>query len=126
MLYSSLPPVDGLTWTVKRVTGYIESEIMDGVRWTLPKKLFYILGQRVTGSIAVYFHPAQHRHHRQKQQEEAVSGDQVKIQTRPILAQAVAYNASQRMPTIGKEYSKLDVTPGPLAERVKKQEAGTL
>lgn len=120
---TSLPPVDGLSWSIKRVTGYIESEIMDGVRWTLPKKLFYILGYRVTGSIAVYFHPTQHRPHHQNQQQEAVSGDQPKIQTKPILAQAVVSNASQRIPTLGKEYSKLDVTPGLLAGRVNKQEA---
>lgn len=118
---TSLPPVDGLTWNVKRVTGHVKSEIMDGVRWTLPEKLFDILGSRVTGSIAVYFHPAQHQPHRQKQQETASDDQPRKVQTRPILAQAVIHHSGQRIPVIGEEYIKLDVTPSPIPEQTKKQ-----
>ena len=39
---TTLPPIDGLSWFVQRVTGYVGSEIMDGLKWTLPKKLFTV------------------------------------------------------------------------------------
>jgi hypothetical protein len=113
---TSLPPVEGLPWTLTKVTGYLDSEIRDGVQWTLPKKLFYVLGRRLTGSIAVYFHPAQSR---QKQQE-TVSNNQLIVQTRPILAQAVVHGDGKRLPSIekdGKEYIELDVTPRPNLRR---------
>lgn len=100
---TSLPPVDGLTWSVKKVPGYAEymqAGIMDGVRWTLPKKLFLILGQRVTGSVAVYFHPT---HPRTKP-----------LEPRPIQAMAVVYHDGQQIGTIGEEkYLRLVVTPEP-------------
>ena len=115
---TSLPPVEGLPWTLTRVTGYLASEIRDGVRWTLPKKLFYVLGSRLTGSIAVYFHPAQSR-----QQQETVSNNQLTVQTRTILAQAVVHDDGKRLPNIekdGKEYIELDVSPRPMPEQPKK------
>lgn len=118
---TSLPPVEGLPWTLTKVTGYLDSEIRDGVQWTLPKKLFYVLGRRLTGSIAVYFHPAQSR---QKQQE-TVSNNQLIAQTRPILAQAVVHGDGKRLPSIekdGKEYIELDVTPRPIPQETKKQQ----
>ncbi len=110
---TSLPPVEGLPWTLTKVTGYLDSEIRDGVQWSLPKKLFYVLGSRLTGSIAVYFHPAQSR---QKQQE-TVSNSQLIVPTRSILAQAVVHDNGKRFPSIekdGKEYIELDVIPRPM------------
>jgi len=117
---TSLPPVEGLPWCVRKVTGYVDSEIMDGVQWMLPKKLFYVLGSRVTGSIAVYFHPAQSR----KKQQDIVSINQPTVQTRPILARAVVYDGGEPLPNIekdGKDYIELDVTPSPMPEQAKKQ-----
>ena len=114
---TSLPPVEGLPWTLTRVTGYLASEIRDGLRWTLPKKLFYVLGSRLTGSIAVYFHPALSR-----QQQVTVSNNQLTVQMRPILARAVVHNDGKRLPNIekdGKEYLELDVTPRVMPEQTK-------
>jgi hypothetical protein len=55
---TALPPVEGLSWTVHKVTNRVGNEVMDGVQWKLPKKLFEVLGSRVSGSVAVYFHPS--------------------------------------------------------------------
>ncbi len=117
---TSLPPVDGLSWSIQKITGYENSEIMDGVKWTLPPKLFYILGSRVTGSIAVYFHPAQSR----KKQQEAASTDQSTMQTRPILARAVVHDSGEQIFNLekdGKEYIELEVTPRTIPEQIKMQ-----
>lgn len=92
---TSLPPVDGLAWHVKKITGFVEGEVMEGLRWTLPRKLFCVLGNRLTGSIAVYFHP----YYQQEQQQKAVG----QPQTGPILAQAVVYHRGQQIPSIGEE-----------------------
>ncbi len=55
---TALPPVEGLSWTVHRVTNRMGNEVMDGVQWKLPKKMFEVLGSRLSGSVAVYFHPS--------------------------------------------------------------------
>ncbi|HLX57357.1 MAG TPA: hypothetical protein VKR83_10055 [Ktedonobacteraceae bacterium] len=113
---TSLPPVDGLSWSIKRVTGYVDSQIMDGVHWTLPKKLFYILGTRLTGSIAVYFHPAQGQ---QKQQEDISNNPSTLTVLQPgsIVAQAVVHDDGKQYTHIEEEQKKyiaLDVRPAPM------------
>ncbi len=55
---TSLPPVKGLSWSVHKVTNRVGTEVMDGVQWKLPKKMFEVLGSRLSGSVAVYFHPS--------------------------------------------------------------------
>ena len=101
---TSLPPVDGLSWDVKKVTGHKESEIMEGIQWTLPKKLFYVPGNRVTGSIAVYFHPAHGQHN------EAQSDNQL-LSNKLILAEAEAYDGNPPSTTFGKKAVELEIEP---------------
>ena len=107
---TSLPPVDGLSWEVKKITGHMESEIMEGIQWTLPKKLFYILGPRVTGSIAVYFHPACSQQPVPDQQTEAHSDIRQKS-NKHILATAEAYDGDKTSAIFGKEAVKLKIEP---------------
>jgi hypothetical protein len=66
--------------------------------------LFYVLGSRVTGSIAVYFHPA----HRQN--NEADLGHQP-LSHRRILAKAEAYDGDQSFTTFGQKPLELKIEP---------------
>jgi hypothetical protein len=54
---NSVPQVEGFEWSVSKIThkraktpGY-----MQGIKWTLPKKMLLELGDRLTGSVAVSF-----------------------------------------------------------------------
>jgi hypothetical protein len=110
---TSLPPVEGLEWQVRKTTNFVGGEIMEGVRWTLPRKLFSVLGNWLTGSLAVYFHP----YYEQKQQKKVFD----QPQAGPILAQAEVYNPGQQIPPSKEEKSiSLNITPRLIAERAKK------
>ena len=104
---TALPPVDGLAWSVNKVTGCMGTEVMDGVRWTIPKEMFQVLGSRLTGSIAVYFHPSQ------RVQDDAVSINQAVFKSKTILAEAVVHTpkGDQRIPATENKYIELYVTP---------------
>lgn len=54
---SALPPIEGFELSVERITARVGTEALEGVRWTLPRSMFAILGHRLTGSIAVAFQP---------------------------------------------------------------------
>ena len=56
---NSVPPDSDLAWSVEKVTYGSDQGVMQGVVWTLPKKVFEVLGGRLTGSIAVSFIPSQ-------------------------------------------------------------------
>ena len=55
---NEVPPVDGFAWSVGKVTTKWQGSVMEGVMWTLPKKMFTDIGGRITGSLAVSFIPA--------------------------------------------------------------------
>ncbi len=58
MKINQIPQVGGYTWAVSKVTTVSKSGgVSQGVRWTLPKRMFEELGGRITGSIAVSFVP---------------------------------------------------------------------
>lgn len=52
---NDVPPVDDFAWYVGKVTANWEGKTMQGVMWTLPKKIFTDIGGRITGSLAVSF-----------------------------------------------------------------------
>ncbi len=57
---NSVPQVDGFEWSVSKVTmREVEQGVMQGVMWTLPRKMFTELGSRLTGSLALSFIPSQ-------------------------------------------------------------------
>ena len=102
---TAIPPVDGFAWSVDKVTYRMESEVVDGVHWKLPKKMFKELGSRLTGSIAVYFHPA----HIQK---DTVAASVIQPQPQAILAQTVVHDpdGDQWAPS-EKEHIRLHLAP---------------
>ena len=56
---NNVPQAEGYEWSVRKVTHKSEHGVMHGVKWTLPKKMFIELGDRLTGSVAVSFIPSQ-------------------------------------------------------------------
>jgi len=55
---NKVPQAEGFDWHVRKVTLREGSEILQGIRWMLPRRLFDELGGRLTGSLAVSFLPA--------------------------------------------------------------------
>lgn len=55
---NDVPAVDGFAWSVGKVTSQWQGRVMEGVMWTLPKRMFTDIGGRITGSLAVSFIPA--------------------------------------------------------------------
>ncbi len=54
---TSVPQAKGFEWSVAKVTFPSDSGPMQGVMWELPRKMFELLGGRLTGSLAVSFIP---------------------------------------------------------------------
>lgn len=103
---TSLPPVEGVAWSVERITGRVGNKVMDGVRWTLPQSIFEELGSRLTGSIAVFFHPAQAQRPDRKPVEAPT------IERRAVLAHAVVHGPKRREWVPGEqEHIELFVEP---------------
>lgn len=86
MEINNVPQVEGFAWHVRKVTRRVGTEVLQGIRWTLPKQLFCVLGGRLTGSIAVSFLPA-----RVQQQGVDMTGD-VTLQPGAILLHALVFD----------------------------------
>lgn len=56
---NEVPPVGDFEWYVGKVTTKYGKDTLQGVMWTLPRKMFTHLGGRITGSLAVTFIPFQ-------------------------------------------------------------------
>lgn len=56
---NEVPPVDAFAWYVGKVTTKWGKDTLQGLMWTLPRKMFTHLGGRITGSLAVSFIPFQ-------------------------------------------------------------------
>jgi hypothetical protein len=83
---NSVPQADGFQWSVGKVTfRSAKHGVMQGVMWTLPKKMFAELGGRLTGSLAVSFIPAV------LQQEDGQGQTKPEFQRLPILSHAAVY-----------------------------------
>lgn len=54
---TSVPQAKGFEWSAAKVTFPGQSGPMQGVMWELPRKMFELLGGRLTGSLAVSFVP---------------------------------------------------------------------
>jgi hypothetical protein len=69
MKVDSVPQAPGFEWSVEKITTWVErkpedrmlpgadKELVDGVAWNLPQKMFEVLGSRINGSIAVSLVP---------------------------------------------------------------------
>lgn len=95
--------IKGFEWSAAKVTFASEQGVMQGVMWTLPKKMFEDLGGRLTGSLALSFIPAR------AQGEENADWLPRKM---AVLAHAVVY--ADGVPTWApaeREFTKLMVAP---------------
>lgn len=81
---NSVPQVDGFEWSVSKVTmREAEHGVMQGVMWTLPRKMFTELGSRLTGSLALSFIPSQ------RQSDQVATSDGPRFDPGDILAHVV-------------------------------------
>lgn len=92
MQINNTPPVEGFEWHVRKVIRREGTEVLQGVRWTLPKKLFSELGGRLTGSIAVSFMPTH------AQQNSVFTAKNIAFQTKSIRLHACVFG-HQNKPT---------------------------
>jgi hypothetical protein len=87
---NTVPQTPGFQWSVGKVA-YLRPNVgvFQGVTWTLPKKMFSVLGGRLTGSIALSFIPA--RHQGGDAASDPPGRQPVTLQRLPALAHAVVY-----------------------------------
>jgi hypothetical protein len=105
---NDVPRADGFDWSVAKVTfGSRKYGVMQGVMWTLPKKMFTVLGGRLTGSVAVSFLPAMF------QKDGTVVAEPAELAQLPVLAHAVVYgHAGERWsPRSKSRFIELQVKP---------------
>jgi hypothetical protein len=88
---NSVPQVPGFEWSVGKVTTpWQDVGVVQGVMWTLPKKMFTELGGRLTGSLALSFIPSQ------RQQGAEVGAAAPTFGQGAVLAHAVVYGPGDR------------------------------
>ena len=93
---NSVPQVEGFEWSVSKITHKREKGpgYMQGIKWTLPKKMLLELGDRLTGSVAVSFIPSQ-----VQQAESTPDGNQCpEFASGAILARAEIHLQNQQTP----------------------------
>lgn len=88
---NDVPPVDDFAWTVGKVATNTQGNTLQGIMWTLPRKMFTDIGGRITGSLAVSFISSQPQ---QPGQVRAATDEPV-FQQQPVRAHALIY-ADQR------------------------------
>jgi len=83
---NSVPQVADFAWSVGKITAtQAPYGVLQGIMWTLPKRMFTDLGSRLTGSIALSFIPSH------VQQVGVVEQGVPPLQSLPVLAHAVVY-----------------------------------
>jgi hypothetical protein len=89
---NSVPQTAGFPWSVGKVA-YLRPDagVMQGITWTLPKKMFTVLGGRLTGSIALSFIPARYQG---GEVATAAQGEQA-FERLPVLTHAVVYGPQE-------------------------------
>ncbi|MGH2515148.1 MAG: hypothetical protein ACRDHP_05785 [Ktedonobacterales bacterium] len=84
---NSVPQVADFAWSVGKITmKHAPYGVMQGIMWTLPKRMFTDLGSRLTGSVALSFVPA----HLQQSDTVDPARDPT-LAPLPVLAHAVVY-----------------------------------
>jgi hypothetical protein len=80
---TSVPPTSGYEWYVQKVTHHVQGEgLLQGVKWTISKKLFVEFGSRLTGSIALNIIPS-------ILQPSSGESDHIQFRRLPIRARAI-------------------------------------
>ncbi len=101
----NVPQVKGFNWYVEKVTFPPADKhgVMQGVMWALPKRMFELLGGRLTGSLALSFIPSQ------------LQSDQAKEwvpEALPMLAHAAIYfDGGERWAPGKNEFVELKLMP---------------
>lgn len=112
---TSVPPSHGYDWSVQKVTEHPREHcLLQGVKWTIAKKLFVEFGSRLTGSIAVSLIPT-------KRQPSSDESDHVQLERLPIRAKAIMKlharylhldrGQSFRLPKGEDEFLELEISP---------------
>ncbi len=84
---NEVPSVDEFAWSVGKVTTKWHGSALQGVMWTLPKKMFTHIGGRITGSLAVSFISSQH----QQPDKIRAATDEPEFLPQPVRAHARIY-----------------------------------
>jgi hypothetical protein len=120
---TSVAPTSDYVWSVQKVASVQKDGLLQGVKWSISKKLFLELGSRLTGSIAVSIIPSRLQSSSEKSGEEP--GD-VQLRQLPVRAAAVMYlhpqrfGEDERVPLPSEGFLELKIEPralGVLPER---------
>jgi hypothetical protein len=117
---TSVAPTSEYVWSVQKVAGVQKDGLLQGVKWTISKKLFLELGSRLTGSIAVNIIPPRLQSSSERSGEEA--GD---IQLRPLPVRAAvvmhlhpqSFGKDERVPLPSEGFLELEIEPRALGVR---------
>lgn len=113
---NSVPQVEGFEWSVGKVSTRLphDGSVMQGIMWTLPKKMFTALdgkdtvsplGGRLTGSVALSVIPAQ------VQQPGAAASAPAAFAPQPIRAHALVYGPQGTITVPEQGFVELQVAP---------------
>ncbi len=89
---NSVPQTPGFQWSVGKVA-YLRPDtgVLQGITWTLPKKMFTVLGGRLTGSIALSFIPARYQGGEAANAAQDEQPMNPQLERLPVLTHAVVY-----------------------------------
>lgn len=103
---NSVPRAKGFEWSAGKVTCPTEAGPLQGVMWELPRKLFAMVGGRISGSVAVSFIPDR------RQAEGTVVEELPSPHQLDLRCHAVVYGAGKDIWAPDKsEYLRLAVAP---------------
>jgi hypothetical protein len=111
---TSVAPTSDYVWSVQKVAGVQNDGLLQGVKWTISKKLFLELGSRLTGSIAVNIIPARLQSSSERSGEEA---DDIQLRPLPVRAVAVmhlhpqSFGKDEHVPLPSMGFLELEIEP---------------
>lgn len=117
---TSVAPTNDYVWFVQKVVSVQKDGLLQGVKWSISKKLFVELGSRLTGSIAVNIIPSRLQSSSRRSEDEA--GD-LQLKPLPVRAAAVMYlhpqrfGKDERIPLPSEGFLELEIEPRPLGIR---------
>jgi hypothetical protein len=117
---TSVAPTNDYVWFVQKVASVQKGGLLQGVKWTISKKLFVELGSRLTGSIAVNIIPSRLQSSSERSGDEA--GD-IQLKPLPVRAAAVMhlhpqhFGKDERIPLPSEGFLELEIEPRALGAR---------
>jgi len=104
---NSVPQAPGFEWSVGKVTHPSKDGGVQGVMWTLPQKMFSVLGGRLTGSLTVSFILGQ--------RQSGIPGESevLELTPLPVQAHAVVYGHDGKSICVPEQNTFVDLTVSP-------------